>query len=82
MKKITAKFITENIEAMARGQHIFFRGAEYWMHCNDIIVDEQLYSDVDNGTIYYISADRKLSGAINGVEYAKVISGVAYKVVD
>ena len=79
MKKITAKFINDNLVAMSRGEHVFFRGAEYWMRCKQVFVGDDLKYDTANGTIYWINADRKLSGAINGDEYAKVVDGVAYK---
>ena len=77
MKKITAKYIVENITAMAYGQHVTFRGSEFWMHCEQ--GDNGKY-DPANGVIYYISADRKISGSVNGHEFAKVIDGVAYKI--
>lgn len=76
MKRITAKYIVENITAMAYGQHITFRGAEYWMACE---MDDAGKYDPANGVIYWISADRKLSGCINGHEYARVINGEAFR---
>lgn len=68
MKKITAKYITENINAMRYGQHITFRGAEYWIN---YVADPNL--------ILWISEDRKISGCTNGHEYARVINGAAYR---
>ena len=65
MKKITAKYILGNIEAMRHGKHVFFRGAEYWIN-----------SVADPDLILWISEDRKISGSINGHEYARVIDGV------
>lgn len=77
MKKITAKFIVNNLPVMAKGKHIFFRGAEYWMHCN---LTDDCKSDLDNGTLYYICEERKINGCINGYEYGKVINGIAYRI--
>ena len=79
MKKITAKFINDNLDDLANGWTIHFRGAEYWMRC-DGEPASPYREDRKNGTIYYIDADRKISGCINGYEYAKVINGVAYKI--
>lgn len=81
MKKITAKYITENLKAMAYGQRVEHKGATYWMQCDSFInCDGNLKLDTDNGTIYYISADRNILGSINGYEYGKVVDGVAYRV--
>lgn len=76
MRKVTAKFITESLPAMAHGEHIQHRGAEYWMACE---MDDAGKYDPTNGVIYWISADRKLSGCINGHEYARVINGEAFR---
>ena len=81
MKKITAKHITDNLDAMKTGKHILYRGAEYWMQCDQTAaLDGTVYSDPDNGTLYYISEDRKLLGSVNGYEYGKVIDGIPYKI--
>lgn len=77
MKKITAKYITENTGKMLYGGHVFYRGAEYWI-APDLRDDGTM--DAANGTIYYISADRRISGCINGYEYGKVIDGVPYRI--
>ena len=77
MKKITAKFITENIEEMMHGGHIFFRGNEYWAG-NDVTESGQW--DTENGTIYRLTKDELTMGVINGLKYAKVIDGIAYKI--
>lgn len=79
MKKITAKFIVNNLDALARGEHIYHRGAEYWMSCNQVIINDEVKYDISNGTIWVIDEDRKILGAVNGVEYAKIVDGVAYK---
>lgn len=68
MKKITAKYITENIDAMRCGQHIIYRGAEYWIN-----------GVANRDLILWISEDRKISGCINGHDYARVIDGVVYR---
>ena len=77
MRKITAKYITENLAAMMEGEHIVYRGSEYWL-VPDMVGHGRF--DPQNGTIYYISEDRKILGSINGYEYGKVINGVAYRV--
>lgn len=79
MKKITAKFITENLDMLMHGDVITNRGNEYWV-ANDIIEDGVggRY-DTKNGTIYYLTKDDITMGVINGMVYGKVINGVAYK---
>lgn len=81
MKKITAKFITDNLNTMFYGTHILFKGAEYWVAPNLLYLeDEDRYIyDTKNGTIYKICASEKILGSILGDEYGKVINGVPYK---
>lgn len=83
MKKITAKYITDNMEGLVLGERIGYRGATYWMVCDDILTADGDFTgkkDAANGTIYWISADRNIAGCINGHEYAKVINGTPYRV--
>jgi hypothetical protein len=65
MKKITAKFINENIDELMRDNVVKFRGCEYRLGFD--------------GTIYYRDADDITMGTINGMPYGKIIDGVAYK---
>lgn len=68
MKRITAKYIVDNIDLMRySGTHIMHRGAEYWINA---VYDPDL--------ILYISEDRKILGCINGHEYARIIDVIPY----
>lgn len=69
MKKITAKYITENTEKMRCGHSIIYRGSEFFINVAH-----------DPDLIMWINSDRKLSGAINGHEYARIIDGVPYRI--
>ena len=69
INKITAKYITDNIEVMRYGKRVFRRGAEYW-------IDPFFSPDV----ILYISSDRAISGSINGVPFAVILDGVPFRV--
>lgn len=85
MRKITAKYITDNLYYMARGDRVTYHGAIYWMECDAIYTPDGEYTgkvDVDNGTLYWISKDRNISGCINGYEYGRVIDGVPYKIIE
>ena len=76
MKKITAKFITENLNEMMCGKRVEFRGALYFAKP---VVSEDGFNDIKNGTIYRISEDERILGSVQGTEYGKVIDGVPYK---
>lgn len=76
MKKITAKYINDNLKNMFLGERVNHRGATYRVAPT---IDDAGTWSTENGTIYYISEDRNILGAINGYEYGKVVNGVAYK---
>ena len=75
MKKIIAKFITENIDKLMHGEKINYRGNVYSAVPE---MDDDGYC-TDNAIIYRWTRDDLIAGINNGMEYGKIINGVAYK---
>lgn len=69
-QRITGEHIIRNIDYMRHsGAHIVYQGAEYW-------IDWAYDPDV----IWWISADRRSAGSINGREYARIVNGIPYRI--